>query len=155
MSAAETLLAELQAQGVTLIAQGECLLYKPREAIAGEQLEKLRACKKELLQILNSPRLSFALNGVQEEEVAAGVAVDIRNMSLREFARAALVVVVWSEVLGERVVLASDNAIIDPGERRGVVYRAEELQELLACPAEELRTIHTVKRIFRGRILAS
>jgi hypothetical protein len=73
-------------------------------------------------------------------------------MRLDDFARAGLVVTVWSKVLGERIILASDNARVDPGELR-TVYRARELRALLGLsdPAE-LRRIHEVKRTFRGTI---
>jgi hypothetical protein len=50
------------------------------------------------------------------------------------------------------VVLASDNARVDPGELR-TVYRAHELRALLGLTAAcQLRRIHKVKRTFRGTI---
>jgi len=51
-------------------------------------------------------------------------------------------------------VFASDNAIVDPGERR-VVYRAAELRELVGLGPADLRCLHNVKKIFGGTILAS
>jgi hypothetical protein len=73
-------------------------------------------------------------------------------MRLDDFACAGLVVTVWSEVLGERVTFASDNARVDPGELRPV-YRARELRALLGLSDPgELRRIHAVKRTFRGSI---
>lgn len=73
-------------------------------------------------------------------------------MSLADFASASLVVEVRSKILGEVVVLASDHAQVDPGERRAV-YRARELSILsdLTEPAE-LQTVHAVKKTFRGTI---
>jgi hypothetical protein len=53
---------------------------------------------------------------------------------------------VWSRVLGEAVVFASDNARLDPGEL-WPVYRAHELRVLLGLTAPgELRRIHEVKK---------
>ncbi|HEV3077023.1 MAG TPA: hypothetical protein VHB47_21550 [Thermoanaerobaculia bacterium] len=50
------------------------------------------------------------------------------------------------------MVLASDDACVDPGELR-VVYRARELRVLLGLKeAWELRRIHDVKKTFRGTI---
>ncbi len=73
-------------------------------------------------------------------------------MQLADFACAGLVVEVWSEVLDEAVVFASDDACIDPGEPRPV-YRARELLVLLGLKnARELRRIHEVKKTFRGTI---
>ena len=74
-------------------------------------------------------------------------------MPLSEFARARLVASVWSEVLGEEVVLASDNAVLDPGERRPV-YRASEALKLLGLSPRDLRQVHAVKQTFRGTIEA-
>jgi hypothetical protein len=75
-------------------------------------------------------------------------------MRLSEFASARLVVEVRSDVLGEVVIFASDNAIVDPGERR-VVYRAAELRDLLRIQPEGLRQIHRMKQLFRGTVTVS
>ena len=75
-------------------------------------------------------------------------------MPLSEFAEAGLVVEVYSSVLAERVLFASDNARLDPGERR-VVYRASELRELLGLSSAELRRVHDTKRVFGGTVLAN
>jgi hypothetical protein len=63
-----------------------------------------------------------------------------------------LVVEVWSAVLKEAAVFASDDARVDPGELR-TVYRAHELRVLLGLTTpRELRRVHEVKRLFRGTI---
>jgi hypothetical protein len=82
------------------------------------------------------------------------LAAEIMAMSLTEFAVAGRVVGVVPQVLGEPVVFASDNAIVDPGERR-VVYRAAELRALVGLGPADLRCLHRVKKIFGGTILAS
>jgi hypothetical protein len=73
-------------------------------------------------------------------------------MRLDDFAGAGLLVTLWSEVLQDRLIFASDNAQVDPGELRPV-YRAHELRMLptLTDPSE-LRRLHSVKKMFRGAI---
>lgn len=87
-------------------------------------LEELRAHKPKVLRrlALARPAVADALGGGAESSP---------SLLVEEFARAGLVVEVWSEVLGEAVVLASDDACVDPGEVRAV-YRAHELRVLLA-----------------------
>ena len=75
------------------------------------------------------------------------------GMPLADFALARLAVEVDSAVLGERVIFASENARLAPGERRPV-YRAVELAALAhrRPSPDELRRIHAVKVAFGGRI---
>ena len=75
-------------------------------------------------------------------------------MPLATFAAARHVVTVRSELLGEVVVFASDNATVDPGERR-VVYRVAELEVLSSLDAENLKRVHAFKKTFRGTVRAS
>jgi hypothetical protein len=101
------------------------------------------------------PAVALAVGGVvpiQPSELVAEVCA----MPLEDFACAGLVVTVWSEVLGERIILASDNGRVDPGELRPV-YRAHELRALLGLKDRpgDLRLIHAVKRTFRGNITDS
>ena len=90
--------------------------------------------------------------GVREARPSVS-AEDVCAMPLSEFAQAKLVVEVRSDVLGEVVVFASNNALVDPGERR-VVYRASELKTLAesAPSPHELRGLHRAKQIFRGSL---
>ena len=86
------------------------------------------------------------------ETGASLLTAEVCAMRLEEFARAGLVVEVWSSVLDEAVVFASDDARVDPGEVR-TVYRAHELRVLLGLTTpRELRRVHEVKRLFRGSI---
>jgi hypothetical protein len=62
---------------------------------------------------------------------------------------------VWSAVLEEAVVFASDDARVDPGELR-TVYRAHELRVLLGLTTpREIRRVQEVKRLLRGTITDS
>ena len=75
-------------------------------------------------------------------------------MRLDKFASAGLVVTVYSEVLNETIVFASDNAVVDPGEHRPI-YRAAELLEVLGLTPKDLRCLHRVKKIFGGTLKPS
>jgi hypothetical protein len=55
---------------------------------------------------------------------------------------------------GSPIVLASDDAAIDPGDRR-VVYRAAELHVALGLPVEVLWDLHRMKRTFAGTLEAN
>jgi hypothetical protein len=62
-----------------------------------------------------------------------------------------LAVQVWSKVLGEAVVLASDHAKVDPGELRSVYRARVTILAGLTEPAV-LGMIHAIKKTFRGTI---
>lgn len=145
----ESLLTELRSRGVELEAAGDRLRFRPVEAIPPELFAELREHKAELLGLLGG-RVADSLGGVNVDSISAA---EVCAMRLSEFADAGLVVEVRSEVLGEVVVFAADNALLDPGERR-TVYRASELQPLLTLGPGDLRAVHRVKRTFRGTILA-
>jgi TubC N-terminal docking domain len=152
---ARKLLAELAARGIEVRVAGEELEIRPGGAVPAALLAELRAQKPEVLRCLAPARPAVAvadvLGGVVEASPSL-LAGDACAMGLEDFARAGLVVEVWSEVLGEAVVLASDDACVDPGELRAV-YRARELRVLLGLTgACELRRIHDVKKTFRGTI---
>lgn len=74
----------------------------------------------------------------------------VAEMDLGAFSTAGLVVQVTSRLLGEDVLLVSDNARNVDEEGDLVVYRAEELVRLVRLPAECIRTVHRVKKVFRG-----
>jgi TubC N-terminal docking domain len=154
---AEDVLAELRRRGVQVEARGDVLhVEAPRGMLSPELVQSLRQLKPELLRLLRRVApvpgtVGEALGGVAEVQPSLLVA-EVCAMPLEEFARAGLVVEVWSRVLGEAVVFASDNARLDPGELRPV-YRAHELRVLLGLSAPgELRRIHEVKRMFRGTV---
>jgi hypothetical protein len=151
----ETVLAELESRGIELRAAGDHLQFRPVEAVPPELVAELRTHKAELLlRLTPAAVVADALGGVSEVHPSLLVA-EVCAMRLEDFARAGLVVEVRSEVLGEVVIFASDNARVDPGELRAV-YRAHELQVLLALrDAHELRSVHAAKKIFRGVITDS
>ncbi len=155
-AAALEVLAELRRRGVLVEARGEVLhVEAPRGTISPEMLRRLRQLKPELLRLAAvapaPPTVGDGLGGVSAVQPSLLVA-EVCAIALADFARAGLVVEVWSKLLGEVVVFGSDDARIDPGELRPV-YRAHELLVLLGLTAPaELRRVHEVKKIFRGTI---
>jgi hypothetical protein len=75
----------------------------------------------------------------------------IEQMSLGEFAKAGLVLTVYSAALGERVIFASDNAPLEEQLDR-LTYRAAELRELLHVTIDQLKRVHALKKTFRATI---
>lgn len=147
---AHHLLAEVQARGVFLDADGDRLRFSPPGSLPEDLREELRAHRGEVLELLrNRPTVANALPGKVQPTHWPVTDAELLALPLDDFARAGLVVRVWSSVLGERVIFASDNARIDPGEGLPV-YRAAELRELLGLGPEELRQVHRVKGIFGG-----
>lgn len=95
----------------------------------------------------STPAKAGAEGGVTPDQVAA--------MRLDEFAQAGLVVRVWSEVLGCRVLFVSDNVRdTDLAGEAEPIYRAEELRKLavLRPSPEQLRRVHEWKAAFQGTI---
>jgi hypothetical protein len=146
---AETLLHELESRGVELRPAGDRLQYRPPEAVTPELLRELKEHKGEVLEILWG-RVGDSLGGVEGKSLTVQ---EVCAMPLSQFANAGLVLEVRSAVLKETVIFASDNAVVDPGERR-VVYRAAELEGLIGLGPRGLRRIHRVKRTFKGTILS-
>jgi len=97
-----------------------------------------------------------ALQRLQKVERGRAPLVGVRGfggtaeMTLEAFTTAGLVVRVTSRLLGEDVLLVSDNAesVDETGDL--VVYRAEELLRLVQLPQECIRTVHRVKKAFPG-----
>ena len=146
MNATEVL-AELSSRGVRVWPAGDRLRFFPAEAVPPGLLSKIRSHKVQLLQLVaGNPELAEALPGGIEKPQSLTLA-EVCAMPLEGFAQARLRVVVSSKVLGEEVLFASDNATVDPGERR-VVYRAAELQAILGAKPEELCSLHAAKKAF-------
>jgi hypothetical protein len=156
MNAIEVL-SELEARRVELAVDGDELLFRPARAVPDDLRAELSAHKAEVVEILRSreaPRLEQALPGGVKAPRESALIAEVVAMTLDEFAQAGLVVEVASRVLDEVVLFASDNAVLDPGERR-VVYRAQELREVLAYRPEDLVAVHNVKKVFGGTIQPS
>lgn len=79
----------------------------------------------------------------------------IEDMSLEAFAEAGLILRIWSALLEQEVVFVSDNVPPEALAERGVVYRAQELQQLAKADIDQagLRAVHEIKSVFGGSIL--
>lgn len=75
----------------------------------------------------------------------------VASMTLAELQKAGLVVEVYSSVLQDRFLLASDDVEIPPGEERAC-YTVSEMEGLLQLPPDELQLIHAVKGRLRCRM---
>jgi hypothetical protein len=150
-----SILTALHRHGVEVRAAGNRLQVRPAEAVPPDLLAELRIHKEELrLRLRAAGRVADVLGGVQPAHESTAEET-VCEMQLAVFSTARLVVEVWSYLLGEVVVLASDNARLDPGELRPV-YRSHELLVLLGLNnPRELRRIHEVKKTFRGTITDS
>ena len=75
-------------------------------------------------------------------------------MTLDEFARSGRVLRIWSDLLGEEVIFAADDAIVETDSEGfycgDVIYRAAELNELLDVTSQTLFLIHYTKKHFGG-----
>jgi len=82
-------------------------------------------------------------------------AVPTAYMTLSQFAHSRRVVVIYSDVLGEEVLFAADNARLPETETRPV-YRARELAVIWgedgSISADGLRLLHEVKTRFAGDV---
>lgn len=146
------LLSELESRGTRVEVHGDRLRIQPAESVDEALLEAIRAHKSELVKLLRSESsVADTVPGEVEPEQWPITAAELLAMPLSEFAEAGRVVRVFSSVLGEVVILASDDAVIDPDESL-VVYRAAELRELIGLNSEDLRTVYEVKRVFQGTI---
>ncbi len=154
MTATE-LLSRLEALHVELVPAGDRIRFRPASAVSSELRAEIRAYKPELIRMLGSPSetraLAAALPGGVTDAGPSLRVEDVCAMPLDEFARAQLVVEVHSRILEETVVFASDNAVVDPAERRPV-YRAAELKLLARVDPQSLRVIHEVKKTFGGTV---
>lgn len=68
------------------------------------------------------------------------------GMTIKGFARSGRTIRIRSAILGEDVLLAADNAVVDRTDL--IVYRAQELRYLTKDTPEDLRLYHEVKRHF-------
>jgi len=144
---AEQLITNLETKGVTLVLFGDRLRIQPRDSVPQEWISELRAHKGAIVHLLRSRvTLREAVPGHIKAARWPLDGAELLAMPLHRFAKARRVVEVFSQAFGETVVLASDNAALDPGERRAI-YRASELRQLLGFDDEDLRAVHAIKRL--------
>ena len=73
---------------------------------------------------------------------------------MSEFAVSGLVQEVKSGVLDEHILWVADNAEVPAGNTL-VVYRADELKQLVGLTPDEIRRLHAVKKALDGEIMVN
>lgn len=67
--------------------------------------------------------------------------------------RSLLIYRIYSEKLGEEIILAPDKMASQISEPGIVVYSYSEIAELLGTPTETLKEIHEIKKIMKGEVV--
>ena len=138
---------------LSLTSEGGLDYDGPASVVNEELLGQLREHKPEFLQLLNTPTLTDALEGVELAQVSL-LAEDVLTMPLKDFAESRLLLEVYSQALQERVLFAGDRAHVDAGRCRELtLYRGSELLELCGVDAPNLRVIHDAKKVFGGQVV--
>ena len=126
---------DLEARGIRLSVDGDRLeVDAPVGVLTPELLQRLREAKDDLMQVLTSSGLEVQL-----------------DMLPARFARSGRCQEVYSRVLGEKILIAADNAELPEVEL--VAYRAAELGCMASQSANELRAIHAVRKAIDGEML--
>lgn len=127
---ANDLVAILRTSGAFLRLEGRRLFVGPARRISDHLLAELRAHRAVLIDFARrSSTLEKILAGDVEPAADIPATTGDVAMPLKRFATAELEVPVHCPLLGGDIVLASDDAVLDPGERRPV-FRAAELAHL-------------------------
>ena len=125
------LLNELRRRGVEVRAQGDRLLYRPRNAVPGELRERLRVSKNEILSELHSQAGQLLGGFLEDESIPAAV--------------------FRSRALGRDFVLARDEAALealtDADQRLPVLY-FEEAAQLRQMGLEGIRALLDFRATF-------
>ena len=150
---AQAILAELRSHVEEVGVAGDRIRWRPANRVPVELVEEIQRHKPELLQLLTTPTLADALQGVELAQVSL-LAEDVLMMPLKEFAESRLLLEVYSQALQERVLFAGDRAHVDAGRCRELtLYRGSELLELCGVDAPNLRVIHDAKKVFGGQVV--
>ena len=91
-----------------------------------------------------------AVASLNEPEAPQGRS--ILEMRMSEFAASGFVQEVNAKVLGEHILWVADNAKVPPGNTL-VIYRADELKQLVGLSPDEIRHLHAVKKELNGELL--
>ena len=83
------------------------------------------------------------------EKVKIEDASILENMTLGDLGRSNYTLTLWSEVMGDTILLTHDNYTPAPGDP--VTYTAHELAHLLRYIGENLKAAHAVKKVLGGR----
>jgi len=109
------------------------------------------ACRRERT---NPPSTPARPGQISERVAVDGRRRQLEQLPLDQFATAGLALRVYSEVLGEDVIFASDNAEICEHPDLPV-YRADELRQLLKLRSPDLQALHASKKSCDKAIVAA
>lgn len=145
---ADDLAAAVRDSGAALRLVGRRLLVGPASRVPDTLLAELCENRAALVDLVSrSATLEEILEGdVEPTADMPATTSDVLAMPLRSFSTSGLAVPVLSRRLGVEIVLAGDDAVLDPGERRPV-YRAAELALLHRLGPEMIDLVHEVKRL--------
>jgi len=108
-----------------------------------------------LMSYSKGPQIMPTLTERARAHREAAKAAPAGSLTLAQFAGSGRVVVIYSDVLGEEVIFAADNARLAPEEARPV-YRARELAVIWgedgSISAAGLRLLHEVKVRFASEV---
>lgn len=127
--------------------EGDRLHVKaPKGTLTPELRQALAERKADILEALREGRSPFDWGGLGYAEVMA--------LSDAEFRRAGIAVVIESELVWEQIILASNEDVLRRLEGDGrAVFLPEEILLLEKCSPEEVRRLHTGKKLYGGTIL--
>lgn len=83
--------------------------------------------------------------------VSVEEAAFLEGLTLEELGRADFVLTLWSEVLGDTVLVVPDHYRKADGDP--VTYTPRELAALLYSEPDRLRAVHAVKKVLGGSLL--
>jgi hypothetical protein len=144
MNAALDLLTTCRQSGITLLAEGDRLIYRGSEAaVTDDLLARLSATKPELLRLLtdSGPEHSHTFGRHDMDRILAGEPVRV-----------------WSGVLGCWLFWVRGEAerdqLIASGIAAGTIYTLGELRVVggRGFEPEDIRRVHGIKREFDGTI---
>jgi hypothetical protein len=77
----------------------------------------------------------------------------LRNLSLEELAAGGMVLEVWSEVVGETILLVPDT--YTPSPEDPVTYTHAEMKVLMDADEDLVKDAHQIKKTFKARVLSA
>src|SRR5690606_24837228 len=136
----DELLQTIEQRGATLRVVGDRLAVHPKSALTDELRAAIRRHREELVARLKpEPTWRDCTPEEAREELA-------------RYKREGWIAI-YSEVLGEPIILARDEEAAKVAPAGFVTYTEAEVALLLTATPDELRQVHEAKRFFGGRVV--
>jgi len=136
----DELLQTIEQRGATLRVVGDRLAVHPKSALTDELRAAIRRYRDELLVRLKPAPAWRDCKPLEARE------------ELARYGREGWIAI-YSEVLGEPIILARDEEAAKAAPVGFVTYTEAEVALLLTAAPDELRQVHEVKRRFGGRVV--